>query len=236
MPDVSIAVLAFNSAAFVDRALRSCRNQATSGLDIEIIVIDDGSTDDTQAILSKFDGSIIVKTFRENQGVGAASQAALSLASGKYFLRVDSDDFLSAFAVEFLFSVARFNDHASFFFTDYYLVDDRGFKEELVRRVSLQSILTHGAGILWETRVLRDAGGYDQGLRDCEDYDLLARIILAGHCGIRIPVPLYRYRRHSRNLTGRPERTNNVLGMEQKYAGIQNRASQIYWGADGGNR
>lgn len=235
MFEVSVAVPAFNAEKFVARALRSCLNQATSGLNLEIIVIDDGSTDETPEILSEFGNAIIVESFSENLGVGAASQAALSLANGKYFFRLDSDDFLNEFAIEFLFSVAKFNPTCSFFFADYFLVDKRGFKREKVRRDSLQSVLNHGAGILFETRVLRDVGGYDPGLRDCEDYDLLARTILAGHRGIRIPVPLYRYRKHNENLTGLPERAGNIARMDEKYAGIQNRGSQIYFGPDGDN-
>ncbi len=227
MVDVSIAVVTYDSARFLDRCLRSCLNQLTNHLSIEIVVVDDGSTDDTQDVLSSFGAALKVKKLPANLGVGAASAEALSLARGEYFMRVDADDFLSQFALEFLVSVARANRFASFVFSDFYEVDERGFKGKASKQLTVDSILTHGAGILMLKEAIERVGGYSRELRDCEDYDLLARVLLDDQIGIRIPVPLYRYRKHDQNLTGLSTRTHNLTEMEKRYAGIHNRSGQI---------
>lgn len=227
--DVSIAITAYNADRFVDRCIRSCLNQWSRGLKLEVIVVDDASTDRTPNIISKFGDGVATSTHSENRGVGAASATALSMANGRYFLRLDSDDFLSSFAIEFLFSVADNNPTFGFVFSDYYIVDSDGFKQELFRKDSMDKLLAYGAGVMFRTDLLRSAGGYDARLRDCEDFDILARVLATGATGLRLPVPLYRYRRHDTNLTSRLERVENIARMERKHEGIQHRSGQIHW-------
>lgn len=101
--NVSILVPAFNAAPYIEECLRSLTSQTRK--DIEIIVIDDGSTDRTAESAEKLahtDRRIRVVRQPSCQGVSEARNKALSLAQGEFILFVDSDDSLSPDAVQLL--------------------------------------------------------------------------------------------------------------------------------------
>lgn len=91
---ISVIIPVYNTAVYLEKCIQSVRNQTYSNL--EIICIDDGSTDDSGAMLDDFvkrDKRIKV-IHKENEGVAAARNAGLRVASGKWIGFVDSDDFL----------------------------------------------------------------------------------------------------------------------------------------------
>ncbi len=94
-PKVSIIIPVFNTSEFVGECLESLLNQTLT--DIEIICVDDGSTDDSLFILRKYaevDKRIIVLT-QQNKGAGVARNYGMSVAKGEYLSFLDSDDFFS---------------------------------------------------------------------------------------------------------------------------------------------
>lgn len=91
LPLVSIGMPVYNCAQTVDQSIRSVLNQTF--VDWELIVIDDGSTDDTSARVSSFDDPRIVLIRREqNRGLPARLNECVSMARGRYFARMDGDD------------------------------------------------------------------------------------------------------------------------------------------------
>ncbi len=107
MANVSLIVPVYNVEDFLARCLDSCINQSYS--DIEIICVNDGSTDDSLNILEhyqKLDSRIKIIN-KENGGLSSARNAGLNIAQGKYVMFVDSDDFISSVAIEKLFSNAE---------------------------------------------------------------------------------------------------------------------------------
>ncbi|MEP2473687.1 glycosyltransferase family 2 protein [Roseobacter sp.] len=92
-PQVSVLMAVFNGARYVESALASIQNQTLD--DIEIIVVDDASQDETPQILAKIaaaDPRIHVETLSENLGVAGAANRGLDLARAPYVARMDSDD------------------------------------------------------------------------------------------------------------------------------------------------
>lgn len=90
-PLVSIVIPSYQSAQFVTKAIDSCLSQTYQN--IEIIVIDDGSTDDTKEILSSYIKSQeICYTFQENKGLSGARNTGLKIARGEYIQFLDADD------------------------------------------------------------------------------------------------------------------------------------------------
>ena len=88
-PLVSVIIPTFNRAEVVSRAVNSVLNQTFK--DFECIVVDDGSTDETDSVLRGFADKIkVIKT--ENRGVSAARNTGAKLAAGKYIAFLDSDD------------------------------------------------------------------------------------------------------------------------------------------------
>lgn len=99
---VTIVIPAYNVEEYIKKGLESCINQTYSN--IEIIVVDDGSTDSTASQIEKqsmLDTRIILLK-QNNQGVSVARNNALSIATGDYVIFLDSDDWLESNAVEVL--------------------------------------------------------------------------------------------------------------------------------------
>ena len=88
-PLVSVVIASYNRAQFVEDAIRSVQNQTLD--DVEIIVVDDGSTDSTHNILNNFGESINVIN-QLNQGRSSARNAGVNNSKGDYIAFLDSDD------------------------------------------------------------------------------------------------------------------------------------------------
>ena len=90
MPTVSIIIPTYNRQSLVQETIDSVLRQSLS--DWELIVIDDGSTDETGAVLTERYGTSIRYVYQQNQGESAARNYGISLAQGKYVAFLDSDD------------------------------------------------------------------------------------------------------------------------------------------------
>lgn len=95
-PLVSFVVPTYNRAALVARAIESVRRELPDPTDAEVVVVDDGSTDDTAAVLAPYDGlsGIRVIRFSTNRGLAAARNAAIRAAAGCWIALLDSDNHL----------------------------------------------------------------------------------------------------------------------------------------------
>src|ERR1700742_4118116 len=89
MPLFSVIIPTYNRCAFIGRALDSVLSQ--EGCDLEVIVVDDGSTDGTPEMLGRYDRQIQILK-QSNKGPGAARNRGLQEASGEYVAFLDSDD------------------------------------------------------------------------------------------------------------------------------------------------
>ena len=90
---VTIAVASYNNFSFLDRCLSSCLSQTFK--DIEVLLVDDGSTDDTKSLLEKYDSNSKIRIIcKENGGLSSSRQMALEKARGEYICFIDGDDFL----------------------------------------------------------------------------------------------------------------------------------------------
>lgn len=108
MVTASIIIPAFNAAGFIERALQSAINQ--SDPNIEVIVIDDASTDETATVVQQFmcsDRRIRFEQNQVNSGVSQTRNRALDLAQGDWIMVLDSDDWIARDRVEALCSLAK---------------------------------------------------------------------------------------------------------------------------------
>lgn len=121
-PSISVVIPAFNCASYISRSLNSVLEQCVS--ELEIIVVNDGSTDDTAAVLAGYADRIRVVD-QENQGVAAARNRGLELATGDWIAFLDADDVWHQHKLSLQLRVAqRFSD-AVLVFTGFRMVDAR---------------------------------------------------------------------------------------------------------------
>jgi glycosyltransferase involved in cell wall biosynthesis len=109
---VSILIPAYNAASFLGATIRSALNQ--SWRPIEIIVVDDGSVDDTLSVARAFENSFVKVVTQSNAGAPAARNKALELAQGRYIQWLDADDLLHPYKIEAQMKVAHQLAHRRF--------------------------------------------------------------------------------------------------------------------------
>lgn len=203
---VSIIITNFNREDYLDRAIRSCFEQSTSrDIDIEVIVVDDASTDNSLRKLSMFKKSIKLIKHKTNLGVAVASNSGIKSSKGDFIVRLDADDFMNKYSVQILAQVLIENQEYGFAYSDHFRVDEKGFKEKKITLDDEEKLFEHGAGVMFRKNIFKEIGFYNEKLKNCEDYDFLLRV-KKKYLGFRVPIPLYRYFIHGNNISLKEDR------------------------------
>lgn len=180
-PLVSVIIPCYNYGHFLAEAIESVVQQAYPAK--EIVVVDDGSADDTAAVAARYPEVRYI--YQQNQGLSAARNTGIEQSRGDYLVFLDADDWLlpNALAV----NVAQLQQHpqAAFVAGTYTKVFDNGQEPELMQVIiadqPYQTLLSRGnfiamiAAVMftrWSLRQFR----YDITLTNCEDYDLYLAI------------------------------------------------------------
>ena len=182
IPKVSVYMPAYNCANFVEEAIDSALNQ-TFYTDLEVVVVNDGSTDETGEILeNKYgDNPRVVIIHQENGGTSSHQTKQLKIVEGEYILQLDSDDAILPNTVELLVKVLEQND-IGFVYGDSYLTDEtshsygRAYSWSVFSRVKLlQGMMIHHPR-MFRARDFRRTAGLDETLSNAVDYDLFLKL------------------------------------------------------------
>lgn len=198
VPSVSIIITNYNYGKYLSRCLRSCLNQ--KHIDCEVIVVDDVSTDNSDKIIKPFLNDIIYIKNKKNLGVAASSNIGIENSRGRYFVRVDADDFIQSDMCYIMNHYLEENSNLFGVACDYWLVDD--FEDKLERKSSKVDNIS--CGIMYQKELFMQLGGYDGKMRHREEENLRKRLggkYTLGH----LEIPFYRYRMHNHNKTKEPE-------------------------------
>lgn len=208
LPSFSVLIAAYQAAATIGGAIESALAQTLPAH--EIIVCDDGSTDDLQAALAPYRERLIV-VHQENRGEGAAKNAAADRASGDYVAFLDADDVYLPRRLEALGAAAAARPDLDILLTDAGIeVDGRvvrtaydatwSFEIDNQRRAILERnfLLSNTAT---KRRRFVEVGGYADAMRTVADWDLWIRMILDGSRAGLVPEPLARYRVRAGSLS-----------------------------------
>ncbi len=202
-PAVSVIIPVFNMESFVADTMASVFQQTYP--DFEVIVVDDGSTDGTQAILQRYERR--VKILRQsNRGCPAALNRGIREARGQWIAWVSADDLWEPTKLEKEMEVVRARPQVGLVYTDYVYVDRDGrvlsrehFPCPRTRRKTLLRLIrrcfVNGSSTLIHRRVFDDVGLYDETERYIFDWDMDLRIAQKYELG-HVPEPLVRYRLH----------------------------------------
>lgn len=90
LPEISIIIPCYNGSEFILDTLQTILIQSEK--EIEVIVVDDGSTDNSASVIKSLDDTRVKYVFQNNQGVSAARNNGLKLAQGNYIVFFDADD------------------------------------------------------------------------------------------------------------------------------------------------
>lgn len=206
---ITLVILNYNRERFIDRAIRSCLDQKSSNRLINVMVIDDASTDNSLDKIHYYIENINFFSFKKNKGIGYLSNYSLKKAKTDYWMRVDSDDFIANSAVESMCSILDNNKNYDLVYGDHYRIDDLGMKINKVELKSFKLLKNHGAGVLFRKKILNKIGGFDPSLREYEDANVLEKIFKIKANAFYLPVPLYRYHIHGENIS--------ITGNRKKY-------------------
>jgi len=203
MKTISVLIPTYNYARYLPQAIDSVLAQTYAPL--EVLVVDDGSTDDTPQVLAAY-GNRIRAIRQDNQGVAAARNTGVAAARGEYVALLDSDDLWLPRKLEL--QIARFESDPSLGFvhcgaetfdgdrTLGVLVDGmEGWVREAILRLDRVVIPVPGSGTVLPKRVIEEVGGFDVRLPPSDDWDLCYRIAARYPIGF-VPVVLVRYRLH----------------------------------------
>tara|TARA_Y200000002_G_scaffold294028_1_gene248294 strand:+ start:3625 stop:4287 length:663 start_codon:yes stop_codon:yes gene_type:complete len=200
-PKISVIVPVYNQELYISRCIRSLLNQEYDNDLFEIIVINDGSNDNTINILEKFVGKINLINNKDNKGLPHCLNIGIKASKGNYIVRVDADDYVNSNFLNILYLFIEENRQFDAVSCDYYLVDNR---ENILSRVNCMNNPI-GCAIMFRVEHLIEIGMYDSNFLMNEDKDLRHRFLKKFSIH-RIELPLYRYRRHASNMTNDKEK------------------------------
>jgi glycosyltransferase involved in cell wall biosynthesis len=209
VPLVSVYIPNHNYGRYIEQAIESVLTQTLSN--IELIIIDDGSIDDSREIISRFaDRQNTNVIFQKNHGLNVTNNIAIRASRGKYIIRLDADDYFDPHALQIMSELLEREPDVGMVFPDYYHVDKGGQVIDTVRRhdfdeVSLLDQPAHGAGTMIRRECLLELNGYDEQFQCQDGYELWIRFVK--HYQVKnIQLPLFYYRQHDKSLTNNEER------------------------------
>jgi glycosyltransferase involved in cell wall biosynthesis len=194
---VSLIITTYNYAQFIERAIRSGLDQSLSKTDFEVIVVNDASTDATEAILENYSDVVRVYNLKENLGLSGARNFGIRKARGQFVAFLDADDYLHSESLRVQNLFLNENNAFDAVAIDYYMVNERG---QHIEHISA-SEKPIACGIMFRKDYLFNIGLYDENFTAREEEDLRIRWEQASYGIYHIPLPLYRYRMHENNLT-----------------------------------
>ena len=222
-PTFSVVIPAYQAAATIATAVRSALDQVVRAH--EVIVVDDGSTDDLEGALREFEGSIDV-VHKPNGGAASARNAGITAASGDFMAVLDADDRFHPHRLEALSELAQQRPDLDLLTTDTRFIvggEDAGsflvenpFAVEDQRTAILGSCFVGGWPAARLDR-LREIGGFDESLRVGHDWDCWVRLVLDGSRAGLVNLPYYDYVVDSGGLTaGRVRSLWDRVGLLEK--------------------
>lgn len=225
-PLVSVVIPNYNHARFLGDAIRSVLNQDYRGF--EIVVVDDGSTDDSREVAAGF-GDRIRYIHQTNAGLSAARNTGIRAAQGSLIGVLDADDMYEPMFLDTLVNALKSDPDADGVYCGYQFVDETNdllpqVENRPVSSDKLYEALLDGNFLVPESMFLRrtvydEVGLFDEALRACEDWDVWLRVTKKYRI-IHAPRILTRHRILAGSMSTDPLRMlTNRLAVLKKHVG-----------------
>jgi glycosyltransferase involved in cell wall biosynthesis len=202
--DISVVIPAYNAGRFITRCLQSVNAQTLRPK--EVIVVDDGSTDNTAALAGSMGARVV---HQKNLGVSAARNNGIRRASSEWIAFLDADDLWLPDKLER--QAACVGPDTVLAYTGHRTIDDHGVLSESTgndveqaRRMVRHRSPFYTSTVLAKRDVLLENGGFREGLPTCEDWEMWAKIILKHGAMDVEPSPLVEYYVHPDSSSADP--------------------------------
>ncbi|NJL78661.1 MAG: glycosyltransferase [Richelia sp. RM2_1_2] len=224
---ISVIVPVFNGERTIEETIKSILNQTFSN--IEIIIINDGSTDTTLEILENIYDSRIKIFSYPNAGLSVSRNRGISQAKGEYISFIDADDLWTADKLELQWQVLQSNSQAAvaYSWTDY--IDESGkfiksgrrikVNGDAFRKLLITNFLENGSNPLIRQQALEKVGGFDESLAAAEDKDMWLRLA-ANYEFVCVEKPqiLYRTSTNSMSTNLKRQETASLKVIERGFS------------------
>ena len=238
--DVSIICANYNNGRYLKEFVESVAG--SSMLPLELIVVDDGSTDNSIEILGRLSSFSWLKIirFQKNKGFARALNAGLDVAVGKYIMRADPDDLMCPLRIEKQFQYLETHPDIDVLGCNVFYFDDKNGKVinksnfPLASQTILSTYIKGEHGLQHPTAFVRaqvyKKYRYVPDVFPSEDYQLFARMVRDGHAFANIRGPLYKMRVHTASSTSNTslKSLQQTFRFRDEIFGGQTRKLRIY--------
>jgi glycosyltransferase involved in cell wall biosynthesis len=213
---ISIIITNYNYGKFISSCLKSCFNQSFLKKDYEVILVDDCSNDQSKKKIKKFEHKKNFKFIenKKNLGVAASANIGIKNSNGKYFVRVDADDYVNKNFLKLLFDYIIKKPKILGVSSDYFYFNNNGKK---IKKFSYK-LKPISCGVLYNKKKLIKYGIYNSKFRHREEEELRKRIG-KNYKIMNLEKNLYYYRMHQSNKTKQKKLMNN---FKQKLSKLYN--------------
>lgn len=207
-PLISIVLPTHNGEKYIGQAIQSCLSQTYKN--IELIVIDDASGDDTKKIIKKFrDQRIKYLYFEKNLRLPKALNEGFKRAKGDFFTWISDDNFFHRNALKEMINFLKENDE-NFVYSDYWTLNEskKQFSKRAINDFYRGNFI--GPSFLYTKKLADNVGLYDHDKELIEDYDYWFRASKKFKLTF-LPKKLYYYRSHKKSLSYKKNKTIQIL-------------------------
>lgn len=226
---ISIIIPTYNSSQYIKEAIDSALSQSYKN--IEIIIVDDGSTDNTEDVIKSYNGiEKIIYIKKRNGGPASARNLGITQAKGNYIAFLDADDIWDKCKLEKQMDIAR-KKNLDLVHTNRFYLDQ---KDKISDSINLKTTTTHlikenfitNSSVMIKTDVLKNnLFNESPKLFAVEDYDLWLRLSFQKYSFGYIPEKLTGYRRHTNQISS----NNNISNLTYLYwNSINNTNNYLY--------
>lgn len=226
-PNVSVVVPVYNGATTVKQTIESVLQQTYQNF--EIIVVNDGSQDETLAVISSIQDERIKVFSYSNAGLSASRNHGFARACGEFVAFLDADDLWTNDKLELQLKALEQNPQAfvAYSWTDH--IDECGkflrpasytsLNGNIYERLLIGNFLACGSNTLIRTQALKEVGGFDESLNSAEDWDMWLRLA-ARYEFVVVPRPqvLYRISPYSMSANISKMETASLQVIERAYS------------------
>jgi glycosyltransferase involved in cell wall biosynthesis len=211
---ISIVIPCFNDAQFIEQAVNSVLNQTYQNK--EIIIVDDGSNEETKAVLKKLEHNITKLITQDNKGQSTARNVGIKQAKGEFILVLDSDDFFEPTFCEKAINIFKSDLETKIVSCYVNLIFENGSITQFeLQGGSIKDFLFFNQVLgtsMFKKEDWSFCGGYDESMRNgFEDWEFFIRLLKNGGTAKVIKEPLYNYRKRIISTTSKANKNKYEL-------------------------